>query len=72
MHPWVVLDLFHCWPLLAVIAKNSEDEVFEIIREILASDLLPVVFNLSREDQVVEVLVFLRLLEWENALDDNE
>jgi len=38
----------------------------------LASNLLPVLIKFSLKDEVIEIFVFLGLLEWENTLDDNE
>ena len=71
-HPWVVLDLVDGWSLGWVVAEHFEDQIFEFVGEALAADLVPVLLELALEDQVVEILVFLGLLEWEDTLDDNE
>lgn len=71
-HPWVVLDLVDGWSLGWVIAEHFEDQIFELVGEALAADLVPVLVELALEDQVVEILVFLGLLEWEDTLDDDE
>lgn len=68
----MVLDLLDSWSLGWVIAEHFEDQIFEFVGEALAADLVPVLLELALEDQVVEVLVFLGLLEWEDALHDNE
>jgi len=68
----VVLDLLNSWSLGWVIAEHFEDQIFEVVGEALAADLVPVLFELALEDQVVEILVFLGFFEWEDALDDNE
>jgi len=47
LHPWVVLELLDSWSFLAVVAEASEDQVLELFREALSTDLLPVVLVLS-------------------------
>ena len=71
-HPRMIFDLFNSWSLLTIVVKDFKDEVLEVVREVLASNLLPVVLELASVDQIVEVFVFLGLLEWEDSLDDNE
>ena len=71
-HPWMIFDLFNSWSLLTIVVKDFKDEVLEVVREVLASNLLPVVLELASVDQIVEVFVFLGLLEWEDSLDDDE
>ena len=71
-HPWVVLNLLDSWSLGWVIAEHLEDQIFEFLGEALAADLVPVLLELALEDQVVEVLVLLGFLEWEDTLHDNE
>ena len=49
-----------------------QDEVLEVLAETGAVDLLEVGVGLALEDQVVEVFLLAGLLEWEDALDDDE
>lgn len=68
----MVLDLVNGWSLGWVVAEHFEDQIFEFVGEALSADLVPVLVELTLEDQVVEVLVFLGLLEWEDTLHDDE
>lgn len=65
-------DLLDSWSLLAIIAEDLEDEVFEVIREFGSANFLPILFELPVHDQIIEVLVFFGLLEGEDALNDDE
>jgi len=65
-------DLFDVGAKVAVIAEELEDEVLEFITQTSAVDLLEVSVVLVREKQVVEVFLLAGLLEWEDALHDNE
>lgn len=53
-------------------AKHPKDEVLELIWEILATCLLPVLLKLASQKQIVKVLIFFGFLERENALNNNE
>lgn len=72
LHPWVSSDLINGWSLLAVIAEHFNNKIFKVLTQILSSSFLPVCVEVTLHDQVVEILVFLGLLEWENTLHDNE
>jgi len=72
LHPRVILDLFNSWPLFAVITEDFKNQVLELIGKVLASDFLPVVVDFACKDQVVEVLVLLCLLKWEDSLNNYE
>merc|ERR1739844_532460 len=60
------------WGLEAVVAEELEDEVLEVSAEAGAVHLLEVGVGLSLEDQVVEVFFLAGLLEWEDALDNDD
>lgn len=66
------LELVHCVAVLAVVREELEDHVLEVRGEAGAVHLLEVGFNLTGQEQVVEVLFFAGLFEGENALDDDE
>jgi len=72
VEPGVCLELVDSVAVAAVVAEELEDHVLEVSAEALAIDLLEVGFDLTGQEQVVEVLLFARLLEWEDALYDNE
>ena len=72
LHPWMSSDFSNSWSVLAIVGEQFEDEILEIIRKVLSSSLLPVGGVIALKKQVVEVFIFLGLLEWENALDDDE
>merc|ERR1719473_957860 len=72
VQPWVGLELLQGWSLVTVIAEESQDEVLEVGGEASAVDLLEVGVVLALEEEVVEVLLLSGLLEWEDALDDDE
>jgi len=60
------------WSVLAIVAKQLENKVLEIVRKVLTSRLLPVGSVVALKKEIVEILVFLGLLEWEDALDNDE
>ena len=66
------LELSDSWSFISILVKHFEDEVFEISGEGLSSDLLPVLLKLVVDNEVVEVLILLCLLEWEDALDNDK
>jgi len=68
----VSLELVDSWSLATIVGEHFQDEVFELLRKAVATNLLPVSVKLIVQDQIVEVLIFLRLLEWEDSLNDNE
>jgi len=70
--PWVRFELIDGGPLVSVVGEHSQDQVLEIVREVVTTDLFPVGIELVIEDQIVEVFVFLGLLKWENSLHDDE
>ena len=43
----MVLYFINRWPLLAIVGEYFQNEVLELIREVLASNLLPVVVYLA-------------------------
>jgi len=72
VEPGVCLQLVDGVAVAAVVAEELEDHVLEVSAEPSAIYLLEVGFNLTGQEQVVEILFFARLLEWEDALYDNE
>ena len=66
------LELSDSWSFISILVKHFEDEVFEISGERLSSNLLPVLLKLVVNNKVVEVLILLCLLEWEDALDNDK
>ena len=65
-------DLIECGASIAIEGKHLKDEVLEVVAKVSAVHLLEVGVILALEDQVVEVLFLAGLLEWEDALDDDE
>jgi len=57
---------------VTIVAEELEDQVLEIATETRAVDLLEVSVVLVLEQKVVEVFLLACLLEWEDALHDNE
>ena len=72
LHPGVGADLLNGGSLVALIAEELEDEVLEVLAESLSVHLLEVDIGLALEEQVVEVFLLSCLLEWEDALDNDE
>ena len=68
----MVLDFFDGWSLFAIVTEDFKNKVFEVIRQVLTSNLFPVMLKLSLENQVIEILILLGFLEWEDSLDDDE
>ena len=68
----MTFELFDSWSLASIIAEHFEDKILEFWREILSTGLLPILIKLSVQDKIVEVLIFLGLLEWENTLNNDE
>lgn len=65
-------ELINCWSFVAIIVEHLKDEVLKFRGKRLSSNLLPVLLKLVVKDQIVKVLVFLSLFEWEDTLDDDE
>jgi len=72
LHPGVGADLLNGGSLVALIAEELENEVLEVLTESLSVYLLEVDIGLALEEQVVEVFLLSCLLEWEDALDNDE
>ena len=72
VHPWVLPNLIRCRPLVPIVREKPQDQVFEGIAQVVAVDLLEVKVESTAEDESVEVLFLARLLEWEDALHDDE
>ena len=60
------------WALAAVILEDGKDQILEIVGQILTADFLPVLVELLRVYQIVEVLISFGFLEREDALDNDE
>jgi hypothetical protein len=72
VQPRVSLELVNCVAVLAIVREELEDHVLEVGGQTSAVYLLEVGLDLTGQKQVVEVLLLARLLEWEDALDDDE
>ena len=72
LHPGVGADLLNGGSLVALIAEEFENEVLEVLTKSLSVHLLEVDISLALEEQVVEVFLLSCLLEWEDALDNDE
>ena len=72
LHPGVGADLLNGGSLVALIAEELENEVLEVLAESLSIDFLEVDIGLALKEQVVEVFLLSCLLEWEDALDNDE
>ena len=65
-------DHLESWALAAVILEDGKDQILEIVGQILTADFLPVLVELLRVYQIVEVLISFGFLEREDALDNDE
>ena len=65
-------ELVNSWSFVAVVVEHLKDKILKFRGKRLSSNLLPVLLKLVVKDQIVEVLVFLSLFEWENTLDNDE
>ena len=72
LHPGVCADLVDLGSHVAIVAEKLEDEVLELPAEPRAVDFLEVGVMLALQEQVIEVFLLASLLEWEDALHDNE
>lgn len=68
----MLADLLDGKTLVAVVGEHLDNEVLELRREALRTSFLPVSVELAVQNEVVEVFVFLGLLEGENALNNNK
>ena len=68
----MVGDLLESRSLAAIVREHFKDQVLELAREVFTTGLLPVCVIVSLYQKTVVVLILLRLLEWEDALSDNE
>lgn len=64
--------MLDCRAEVTIVAEELEDQVLEVAAETRAVDLLEVSVVLVLEQEVVEVFFLASLLEWEDALHDNE
>lgn len=71
-HPWMGSNLINSWSLFTIIAEHFNNKILKFGTEVLATSFLPVGFEVTFEDQVVEVLILLGFLEWEYTLDDDK
>lgn len=51
-----------------IVANHPYEEVFEVIREVLASGLLPVLLVFAFEKELVEVVIGGGIIKWENSI----
>jgi hypothetical protein len=72
LHPWMSSDLCNGGSGLAFVAEESQDEILERFGQVLTTGLLPVSGVVALKKQIVEILILLGLLEWEDALDNDE
>lgn len=72
VEPGVALQFFHRVAVLAVIAEQLQDHVFEVGGQASTVHFFKVGFDLTGQEKVVEVLLLAGFLEGENALYDNE
>lgn len=72
LEPRVASDLLEGHALFRVVGEETKDEVLEVLAESSAVNLLEVGVDLTFAEEVVEVLFLAGLLEWENALDNDE
>lgn len=68
----MVLDFFDSWSFFSIVTEDFKNKIFEVIRQVLTSNLFPVMLNLSLKNQVIEILILLGFLEREDSLDDDE
>ena len=72
LHPWMSSDVCDGGSVLAIVAEKLKDEILKGVGQVLSTGLLPVGGIVALEEQVVEILVLFGLLEWEDALDNDE
>jgi hypothetical protein len=72
LHPWMSSDHVNGWSFLTIVAEHLNNKILEVLTECLSSSFLPVCFKVTLQDKVVEVLILLGFLEWENTLHNNE
>ena len=65
-------DLFNLGAEVAIIREEFKDEILELSAKTSAIDLLEVGVVLALKEQVVEVFLLACLLEWEDALNNDE
>ena len=68
----MLADHLEGWAFAAVILEDGKDQILEIVGQILTADFLPVLVELLRVYQIVEVLISFGFLEREDALDNDE
>jgi len=71
-HPWMFPDLCNSWSIFSFVAEHLDNEILKFIRQVLSSGLLPVSGIVTVQKQIVEVLILLGLLKWENTLNNDE
>ena len=72
VQPRVTLELVNSVALAGIVAEKASDEVLEVSREPSAVHLFEVGVDLASSEEVIEELLLASLLEWEDALNDNE
>jgi len=60
------------WSFISIIVEHFENKVLEFRRQGLSTYLLPILLKFVVKNQVVKVLIFLCLLEWEDTLHNDE
>lgn len=72
VHPGVCAELLHRWSRVAVIAKKFEDEILEGWAQAMAVNLCKISVDFALHKQLVKEFLLAGLLEWEDALHDDE
>lgn len=68
----MALELLDGVSVFSIVAEQFEDHVLEVAWQAISIHLLEVGFDLTGQEEVVEVLFLAGFLEGENALYDNE
>jgi serine/threonine protein kinase len=61
--PWMCLEFFDRRSLASVVRKHLKDQVLEVIREVVASNFLPIGFKLVIQNKVVEILILFIIVQ---------
>lgn len=71
-HPRVAFYLIKSGSFIAFVREETQNQAFEFRAKSVAVDLREVGVNLTSHEEVIEILFFSRLLEGEDALDNDE
>lgn len=72
VYPWVALEFLNGVSVLAIVAEQLEDHVFEVSGETSTIYLLEVGFNLTGQEEVVEIFLLSGFFKGKDALYDNK